>query len=123
MDMKKFKEKLNKELLIQSAAYFVVAASTVIPFYATDIANNLTTAGTNVLQDIAGIYMNSLFTLIGSISIGFAYFSHNDKIVGYAKKAAIGSFVVYVIAVIISANPTYNIFTRTADTVSGWINQ
>lgn len=123
MDMKKFKEKLNKELLIQSAAYFVVAASTVIPFYATDIANNLTTAGTNVLQDIAGLYMNSLFPLFGSIAVGFMVFSKNDKTVGYATKAAFGSFVVYVIAVIISANPAYNIFTRTADTVSGWINQ
>lgn len=121
--MNKFKEKLNKELLIQSATYFVVAASTVIPFYATDIANNLTTTGTNVLQDMAGIYMHSLFPLFGFIAVMLAFFSKNDKIVGYAKKAGVGCFVVYIIAVIISANPAYNIFTRTADTVSGWINQ
>ena len=121
--MNKFKEKLNKELLIQSATYFVVAASTVIPFYATNIANNLTTTGTNVLQDMAGIYMHSLFPLFGFIAAMLAFFSKNDKIVGYAKKAGGGCFVVYIIAVIISANPAYNIFTRTADTVSGWINQ
>lgn len=88
--MKKFKEKLNKELLIQSATYFVVAASTVIPYYATDIANNLTTAGTNVLQDIAGIYMNSLFPLIGSISIGLAFFAVTIKLLVLPKKQLSG---------------------------------
>lgn len=124
--MKKFEEKLNKEhrkQLIQTAACFFTAASTVIPLYATNLANNLTTAGNNTLQDIASVYKDSLYALLGSGFFFMFFFCKDDKKVQFAKKGLVGSFVVYIICSIFAGNPSSNIITNTADTVGGWINQ
>ena len=123
--MKKFEEKLNKEhgkQLIQTAACFFTVASTVIPFYATDLANNLTTAGNNILQDIASVYKNSIYALLASIFFIMFFFCKDDKKVQFAKKGLAGTFIVYIICSIFTANTSNNIITNTADTIGGWIN-
>lgn len=124
--MKKFEEKLNKEhrkQLIQTAACFFTAASTVIPLYATNLANNLTTAGNNTLQDIASVYKNSIYALLASVFFFMFFFCKDDKKVQFAKKGLAGSFVVYIICSIFATNVSSNIITNTADTVGGWINK
>ncbi len=124
--MKKFEEKLNTEhrkQLIQTAACFFTAASTVIPLYATNLANNLTTAGNNTLQDIASVYKNSIYALLASVFFFMFFFCKDDKKVQFAKKGLFGSFVVYIICSIFAGNTSSNIITNTADTVGGWINQ
>ena len=87
----------------------------------TDLGKNLENTGQKFLNEFAAIYCNSVGWLLLGVNICILLFSKNDKLVGFAKKAAVVVFVLYVLLKILVASNA-GIIGTTANTVTTWVS-
>lgn len=87
----------------------------------TDLGKNLENTGKKFLNEFAAVYCNSVGWLLLGVNICILLFSKNDKLVGFAKKAAIGVFILYIILKILIATNA-GIIGTTANTVTTWVS-
>lgn len=106
-------------------ALYCVASTTCMTFLAdakaaTDLGTNIESTGKKFLNEITAVYCNSLGWLVLGISLLIYAFAKDDRVVGYAKKAAWGSVIVYIILIILNGGPG-NVIQTTVDSVQGWM--
>ena len=87
--------------------------------YATTLGANIQTTGTNILTEIKDVYCNSLCWLLLAINGCIVFFSKNDKLIGFAKKALWGTVIVYIILQLLTSGDTLK---TTFDEISTWMN-
>ena len=90
-----------------------------IPQAQTDLGNAMTETGDNLLKEVAAVYCNSVGYLIFAVSILTLMFSKNEKVLGFAKKSAWGSAIVYIILIILTGGDV-NVISNTVNTVTSW---
>lgn len=87
----------------------------------TDLGQNIETTSGKFLNELAAVYCNSLCWLILGVNLCFLFFSKNDKLIGFAKKAVIGCIAVYVILKILTSGDS-NTITNTTDSITNWMS-
>lgn len=85
----------------------------------TDVGINMKSGFSNFLVEIADIYTSSLCWPFFLVCGGCLALSHNDKIVGFAKKGLWAGGILYVVCKILLGGDG-NIIQNTFNTISQW---
>lgn len=98
MIIKKFKETAKNPLwLSHFSITFAVFILTKHSFYAaaTELGRNIESTSGKLLSEIKAIYCGSLCWLLLAINICILFFSKDDKMISFSKKAIFGCIIAY----------------------------
>lgn len=87
---------------------------------ATDLGTNVKSTGKNFLNEITAVYCDSICWLLFIIELLFYFFSKNEKVIGYAQKALVGTVIAYIVLNILNGGPG-NVIQNTVDSIQGWM--
>lgn len=123
MSLKTIRYKVNDSFM--KVAAYIVSASAVLAsrgmYHATqtDIGTNINTTAGKFLTEFKEVYCGSLCWLLLGIQVAVIFFSKNDKLVAFAKKALIGCIVLYAVLQILT-KASGGAIGSTVTTISGW---
>lgn len=94
MKMKKYK---NQHFLTNLPVLFTAASLTKRSFYAaaTELGKNIENTSGRLLSEVKAIYRGSLCWLLLAINICILFFSKDDKMISFSKKAIFGGIIAY----------------------------
>lgn len=121
--LKTLRCKANDQFM--KVAVYLVSALTVLTsrgmYHATqtDIGSNINTTAGNFLTEFKEVYCGSLCWLLLGIQVAILFFSKNDKLVAFAKRALVGCIVLYAVLQILT-KASGGAIGNTVTTISGW---
>ena len=119
----KLKQSINKMIKVLTCGVTILVSKFCfyadVPTAQTDLGTNIMSFGSNLLNEIAAVYCGSLCWLAFAIEILVLVFSHNDKALGFAKKALIGCIVVFIVLLIL-CKPDAGVIGLFTKQIGGW---
>lgn len=109
----------------KKVAAYIVSTSAVLAsrgmFYATEtqVGTNFNNVAGKLLSEFKSVYCGSLCWLLFGVQVAILFFSKNDKLVAFAKKALFGCIVLYAVLQILVKSDGGAI-GNTVNTISNW---